>query len=109
MYDLPWGSIEEFEPILDCLERELQEETWANLLAHDFIWFNENFCEYIWSGWFKKPFHHIWFYFKVKLDARNLKIDPDGEDSLGAEWINLNLIKDIQISPIARPMILKSF
>lgn len=107
MYDLPWGGIEENEKILDCLSREIFEETWMNLIKSIFIWINEYICSYENSSKVTKNSHHIWFYYWIEIFWDNIKSVPDGEDSLWSEFIEISKLDTIEISPIAKPMIEK--
>lgn len=107
MYDLPWWWIEENEKILDCLSREIFEETWTNLINNNFIWINEYICEYKNERNEIKNSHHIGFYYSVEIFWEEIKTIPDWEDSLWAEFIKISKLNEIKISPIAKPMIEK--
>jgi len=108
MYDLPGWGIEYWETIYDCLKREIYEETWTKLIDSQFIWNNEFICNYINPKNEPRKSHHIWFYYKVNLEYKNIKTWPDGEDSLGAEFIDISELDKTQLSPIAKPMIEKA-
>lgn len=105
-YDLPGGGIEFNEKILDCLSREIKEETGSNLLSSDFLKISEYMCRYKKNDEIK-DFHHIAIYYKIKLEIDNLKKGPDGEDSLGAELISLDKLNETNVAPIAWPIIEK--
>ena len=107
MYDLPGGGIEYWETIVDCLKREISEETWSNLIESQFIWNNEFICDYINPKNEPRKSHHIGIYYKVNLLYDNIKTWPDWEDSLGAEFIDIRSLDKIQLSPISKPMIEK--
>lgn len=52
--------------------------------------------------------HHIGIYYSVALEGdNNIKTGADGEDSLGAEYLDINKLSEVEISPIARPVIEK--
>jgi 8-oxo-dGTP diphosphatase len=104
LYDLPGGGIEFEESNQQALKRELLEETGAELLNMEFLGINEYICEYT---QITKTSHHIGIYYGVALKIDNLKIDPDGEDSLGAVFIPFEEITADKISPIAFPVIEK--
>jgi len=108
MYDLPGWGIEYWETIYDCLKREIDEETWAKLMDNQFIWNNEFICDYMNPKNEPRKSHHIWLYYKVNLAYENIKTWPDGEDSLGAEFIKLSELNKIKLSPIAESMIKKA-
>lgn len=107
MYDLPWGWIEFWEKIEESLKREIDEETGWVLKTSEFIWKNEYICDYKTPSWEDRTSHHIWFYYKVWVTYENLKTEPDWQDSLWAEFIDINDLDKIIISPIAKPMIEK--
>lgn len=106
LYDLPGGGLNFEEKIEDCLKREINEETGANLISCKFIANNEYSCIYFKDDSFKK-FHHIGLYYAVNLSYNSLKIEPDGEDSLGAVFIQLTELNKKNTSPIAYPIIKK--
>lgn len=106
-YDLPWWKIEFQENFETALKREIFEETWWNLKSMEFIWNNEYICEYENEEKIKKISHHIWIYYKIDVDIKNLKNFFDWEDSLWSEFIDISKLKEIKISPIAEKMIYK--
>ena len=109
MYDLPWGGIEFGEHILDGLRREIMEETSGVLLSSIFIGNNEYICEYLSNSTQQmKKFHHIGIYYAVDISCDYIKTTPDGQDSLGAEFIDINILESVPLSPIAAPMIKKA-
>lgn len=104
MYDLPGGRIEPGETMEEGLKREFIEEVGAEVTNQTFL--SEN--EYTTENYRGKPFRHFGTYFIVSLSSDDIKTIPDGEDSLGAEFINLDTLNIIEISPIAKPMIEKA-
>ena len=104
MYDLPGGGIETGETIEECLKREFVEEVGCEITSQIFL--SEN--EYTTENYRGKPFRHFGTYFIVSLSSDKIKTVADGEDSLGAEFIDLNILDEIKISPIAKPMIEKA-
>lgn len=104
MYDLPGGRMEAGETIEQGLKREFIEEVGCEISSQTFL--SEN--EYTTEEYIGKPFSHFGTYFVVSLSSDDIKIIPDGEDSLGAEFIPLSELEQVQISPIAKPMILKA-
>lgn len=107
MYDLPGGRIEKNETLEEALKREFIEETDCEISELDFVGCNEYECEYINDKNEKREFHHIGSYYIVSLLSNEIKQDSDGEDSLGAKFFDIQDINEIQITPIARPVILK--
>ncbi len=104
MYDLPGGRIEQRETIEEGLRREFIEEAGGEITNQTFL--SEN--EYTAPDYKGEPFRHFGTYFTVSLSLDNIKIDPDGHDSLGAEFISLDKLDQVEISPIVKPMILKA-
>ncbi|MGE5425554.1 MAG: NUDIX domain-containing protein [Bacillota bacterium] len=107
MYDLPGGGIEFGERIEETLKREFLEETGINLSTYIFIGNNEYFCDYVNGLGEKRRLHHIGIYFEVTASIDNIKDSPDGQDSMGAELIELPNINSLKVAPIALQMINK--
>ncbi len=99
-YDLPGGKLEFFETIEECLTREILEETNSVIEKMQFLGHNEYQCRYIKDGE-ERDFHHVGLYYLVELDTSNLKIDPDGQDSLGAKFVLKSDITVVNTSPIS--------
>lgn len=104
MYDLPGGRMEPGETMEEGLKREFMEEVGCEPISQTFL--SEN--EYTTENYMGKPFSHFGTYYVVSLSSDDVKVIPDGEDSLGAEFISLTELDQVQISPIAKPMILKA-
>ncbi len=108
MYDLPGGGVEYGESSEETLRREFLEETGLEIKSPKFIQNNLFTVEYKNSKGEECGLHHIGIYYSVELEGdNNIKTGADGEDSLGAEYIDINKLSDIEISPIARPVIEK--
>ena len=105
IYDLPGGGIEFGEKIEEALKRELIEETGINLESHIFVGHSEYFCKYLNDANEPRELHHLGLYYKVTASFDGIKSDPDGHDSLGAEFIEIDKLDKIKIAPIALPMI----
>ncbi|WP_105615211.1 NUDIX hydrolase [Vallitalea okinawensis] len=98
-FDLPGGSIEENETMVDCLHREFWEETGIRikvieqLFTRDYIvpWESNDDYTHI---------HHIAIYYGVEYVEGDIKNCPKIDDSLGAEWINFEDIDENNSSPL---------
>lgn len=108
MYDLPGGGVEYGESFEQTLEREFIEETGLEIGSPKFIQNNQLTVEYKNSKGEEQGLHHIGIYYSVELKGdNNIKSGADGEDSLGAEYIDISKLSDMEISLIARPVIEK--
>jgi 8-oxo-dGTP pyrophosphatase MutT (NUDIX family) len=105
MYDLPGGGIKFGEKIEECLKREFIEETGVTLGNYSFFSNNEYFCDYINESGESRKLHHIGLYYKVAASFKSIKSDSDGQDSLGAEFIDIKELNKIKIAPIAKKII----
>ncbi|WP_261313417.1 hypothetical protein [Paenibacillus sp. DR312] len=56
--------------------------------------------------------HHIGMLYDVVLTAASqpdhIKKEPDGEDSLGADWFTMEQVRDLSLTPFAEYMISQS-
>ena len=108
MFDLPGGKIEEGETLEQALRREFIEEVGCEIKDTHFLSVNEYSCKY------KNPkevllnFHHTGTYFVVSLSSDDIKVGADGEDSLGAQFVDIKDLDNVKIAPIAKPMIFKA-
>ena len=103
--DLPGGTIEFCERPEDALKRELMEEVGIEVV--DFQLFDADSVSFEWQ--YKEDVllkvHHMGIFFKV-LNYNNeikneIKVDEVNDDSLGAEFFDIDKLKKEELSPIA--------
>lgn len=68
---------------------------------YNFIGHNEYFCDYLNDSNESRLLHHLGLYYKGSASFDKIKSDPDGQDSLSAEFIDINNLDQIKVSPIA--------
>ncbi|MCX6754836.1 MAG: NUDIX domain-containing protein [Candidatus Nomurabacteria bacterium] len=108
MFDLPGGKIEKGETLEQALRREFIEEVGCEIKDLQFLSMNEYSCEYKNHKKVLLNFHHTGTYFVVSLSSDDIKVDADGEDSLGSKFVEIKDLDNVKISPISKPMILKA-
>lgn len=99
--DLPGGGIEHNEHPEETLKRELMEEVGGIVLdyqlldvkANNIVWqVKENYYE---------DLHHIGILYLVNI-KNDIRKTPDGIDSAGANWYDINNINLDNLTPFAK-------
>ena len=97
--DLPGGSIEHGEKPEETLKRELLEETNCNIKDYKLLDANSVVVEWIHHDKLESM-HHIGIIYDVIIENHNIKKEADGQDSLGANWYNIDDLSSDIISPL---------
>ena len=104
-FDLPGGSLEDFETIPEALDREFQEETGLTVLQKRVL---GTFEFVVHSDWHRAShLHHIGVFYKIIQTSGERAVPDkfDGQDSIGSSWVSQE-----QVNPDnASPLVLKAF
>jgi len=100
-YDLPGGKIEDGESLEVALKREFMEEVGLEIEIGDFIASNEVDEYYKNDKGESRNIYLIGSYYFVSKKNGDIKNTPDGQDSLGAVFVQLDNIKKENTSSIA--------
>ncbi|WP_091014874.1 MULTISPECIES: NUDIX domain-containing protein [Paenibacillus] len=110
-WDLPGGRLEFGEQPEAALQREIEEETGLTHLQLMIRSAESTVLEWVYQGE-PEELHHIGMLYDVVLTAASqpdhIKKEPDGEDSLGADWFTMEQVRDLSLTPFAEYMISQS-
>lgn len=103
--DLPGGTIEFSEKPTDALKRELKEEVGIEIT--DYELFDADSVTFEWQ--FKEDVllkvHHTGIFYKIKnyknKIKKNIEVDEVNDDSLGADFYEINKLSKDKLSKIA--------
>ncbi|OGH48299.1 MAG: hypothetical protein A3A51_00695 [Candidatus Levybacteria bacterium RIFCSPLOWO2_01_FULL_39_10] len=94
-WHLPGGGIEENETVIECLEREIKEETGLTVIKYKEMFFSDDITE----NKHHKMTHYIFLVFEVEVND----IEPvAGDDLVVLKWIDKKELKQI---PLTTPSI----
>lgn len=97
--DLPGGTIEHGERPTVTLVRELKEELDADVVKYELFDVESVVVDWEYENEMLNM-HHIGIFYKVEIKDNNLKSDGDGLDSLGANWYEIDKLKEEEVSPL---------
>lgn len=107
LYDLPGGSLENPESLVQCLKREILEETGYNIGVKDNLGSYDFVVNSPYNGF--NYTHHIALMYSVYIKNRESndmakyvynQDELDENDSVGEAWININDLSDENASPL---------
>lgn len=99
-FDLPGGSLEEGESLSEAMVREFKEETGIEIEIVEQIGISDFLLPWKWKG--HTDVHHIAVFYKVRKIGGEISVPEEfeGQDSLGAEWVNRQDISEDNASPL---------
>ena len=102
LLDLPGGGIEHNESPEVALKREIFEEVGATITKYKLIDVKDNNITWKVKDNYYEDLHHIGIIYSTEIENNKIKEEPDGIDSLGAKWYNLNELDDNKLTPFAK-------
>ncbi|WP_405155983.1 NUDIX domain-containing protein [Paenibacillus sp. FSL K6-0108] len=107
-WDLPGGRLEFGEQPETALHREIEEETGLSNLQLVIRSAESVVLEWMYKGE-PEMLHHIGILYDIYLTSESrpyeIKREPDGEDSMGAQWFTWEEVGALSLTPFAQYMI----
>lgn len=102
LLDLPGGGIEHTENPEETLKREIMEEVGITINNHKLLTILSNNITWNIRDNYYEDLHHIGIIYLIKAIDENIKTEPDGIDSNGANWYDINDININELTPFAK-------
>lgn len=99
--DLPGGGIEHNESPEDTLKRELMEEVGGIIKEYKLLSVKDSNIVWRVKDNFYEDLHHIGILYIVNI-KNDIRKTPDGIDSNGADWYDINTLNMNNLTPFAK-------
>lgn len=99
--DLPGGGIEHNESPEDTLKRELMEEVGGIIKGYKLLSVKDSNIVWRVKDNFYEDLHHIGILYIVNI-KNDIRKTPDGIDSNGADWYDINTLNMNNLTPFAK-------
>lgn len=100
--DLPGGGIEHTESPEQALNREIMEEAGIKISKNRLLGVKSNNITWRIKDNYYEDLHHIGVIYLVNTNDKNIKTEPDGIDSLGANWYDINTLNEENLTPFEK-------